>query len=100
MRQVDTGNDSLNAAFRKPVWEMIGLYRVYAGAIASLTPSQKLVVGDYYSDLIDAPATFAEKMFNAVGLSADPEAIAAARRRYAGKSWARAGSRSHSPSKR
>ncbi|PPD00002.1 MAG: hypothetical protein CTY36_10340 [Methylocystis sp.] len=91
MRQVDTGNDSLNAAFRKPVWEMIGLYRVYAGAIANLTPSQKLVVGDYYSDLIDAPATFAEKMFNAVGLSADPEAIAAAaatvRPQIMGPSW-------------
>ena len=91
MRQVDTGNESLNAAFRKPLWEMIGLYRVYAGAIASLTPSETLIVGDYYSDLIDAPATFAEKMFNAVGLSADPEAIAAAaatvRPQTMGPSW-------------
>ncbi|KAF0125843.1 MAG: hypothetical protein FD148_2195 [Methylocystaceae bacterium] len=91
MRQVETGNKSFDAEFRKPLWEMIGLYRVYAGAIASLTSSPAVIVGDYYADLIDAPATFAEKMFNAVGLSADPEAIAAAAARVRpqtmGPSW-------------
>lgn len=91
MRQVETGNKRFDAEFRKPLWEMIGLYRVYAGAIASLTSSPTVIVGDYYADLIDAPATFAEKMFNAVGLSADPEAIAAAAARVRpqtmGPSW-------------
>jgi hypothetical protein len=91
MRQVDTGSESLNAAFRKSLWEMIGLYRAYASAIASLTPSPKLIVADYYADLIDAPEIFAEKIFNAVGLPQNTRAIAAAAARVrpqtVGLSW-------------
>lgn len=91
MRNADTGNEIFDAEFRKPLWEMIGMYRCYARAIASLAPSPTVIVSDYHADLIEGPATLAERIFNAAGLSVDQEAIAAAAARARlltkGPSW-------------
>ena len=74
MRQLAGAVDSRFAgAFRKSVWEMIGMYGEYAASIAALTPSPSLIVADYV-DLIAAPTTMAARMFDAAGLPKNAEA--------------------------
>ncbi|MBM3553321.1 MAG: sulfotransferase [Alphaproteobacteria bacterium] len=91
MRKTNTGSETFDAAFRKSLWQMIGIYRLYAGALAKLTPSPTVNVVDYYTDLIDAPAALAERIFKVVGLSTHPEAIVAAaswvQPQAMGRSW-------------
>lgn len=90
MRQVDTGDKQLNEAFRKPIWEMAGLYREYAAAIGGLSPSSRMIVADY-AELLAAPDKFARRMFVALGLSPNVNAIAEAASRVTavstGRSW-------------
>ena len=74
MRQLDGVVDSRFAsAFRKSVWEMIGMYGEYAASIAALKPSPNLIVADYV-DLIAEPRAMAARMFDAAGLPENAEA--------------------------